>query len=29
MDAGLDDFRFIHFNIQFIKNDIVNFCKEI
>jgi len=29
MDAGLDDFRFIHFNIQFIKNDIVNFCKEV
>lgn len=29
MDAGLDDFRFIHFNIQFIKNDIVKFCKDL
>jgi len=29
LDAGIDDFRFIHFNIQFIKNDIVQFCKNL
>ena len=27
LDAGLDDFRFIHFNIQFVNNDIVDFYK--
>jgi len=29
LDAGLDDFRFIHFNIQFVKNDIVDYCKSL
>lgn len=29
LDGGFDDFRFIHFNIQFIKNDVVDYCKGL
>ena len=29
LDIGFDDFRFIHFNIQFIKNEIVDYCKGL
>ena len=29
LDAGFDDFRFIHFNIQFIRNEVVDYCKGL
>ena len=27
VDDGIDDFRFIHFNLQAVRNDIVNTAK--
>ena len=29
LDIGFDDFRFIHFNIQFIRNEVVDYCKGL